>query len=155
VTAYELQWRRWGVADARDLTMLTQKIICLDEAKQVAAAASTKARAEGWLVVIAVVDPGGHLIYLERADGTQAASAVVAQEKARTAVMFKRPTKVFEDGVLAGRVNMMTLPGATMLEGGVPLLHDGQIVGAIGVSGVTSAQDGQVAQAGVDAFAAL
>jgi glc operon protein GlcG len=133
--------------------MLTQKILSLDEAKQAASAAAAKARAEGWAVVIAVVDPGGQLIYLERADGTQVASVVVAQEKARTAAIFRRPTKVFEDLVLAGRVHMTTLPGAVMLEGGLPIVHAGQVVGAIGVSGVTSAQDGQVAQAGVDALA--
>lgn len=133
--------------------MLTQKILSLDEAKQAASAASAKARAEGWAVVIAVVDPGGQLIYLERADGTQVASVVVAQEKARTAAIFRRTTKVFEDLVLAGRVHMTTLPGAVMLEGGLPIVHAGQVVGAIGVSGVTSAQDGQVAQAGVDALA--
>ncbi len=133
--------------------MLTQKILSLDEAKQAASAAAARARAEGWAVVIAVVDPGGQLIYLERADGTQVASVVVAQEKARTAAIFRRPTKVFEDLVLAGRVHMTTLPGAVMLEGGLPIVHAGQVVGAIGVSGVTSAQDGQVAQAGVDALA--
>lgn len=135
--------------------MLTQTIISLDEAKQVAAAAAAKARPEGWAVVIAVVDPGGHLIYLERTDGTQPASVLIAQEKARTAALFKRSSKVFEEYVLAGRVHMLSLPGATAVEGGLPLLHDGQIVGAIGVSGVTSAQDGQIAQAGADALAGL
>ncbi len=117
-----------------------------------AAAASAKAQAEGWTVVIAIHDAGGNLIYLERADGTQLGSIVVAQEKSRTALMFKRPTKMLEDTVLSGRVHMMSLPGITSVEGGLPIIVDGEIVGSIGVSGVQSSQDGQVAAAGVAAL---
>lgn len=135
--------------------MITRKTLSLEEAKKVAAAASAKARAENWTVVIAVLDVGGHLIYLERADGTQLGSVVVAQEKARTALLFKRPTKALEEGVLGGRVHMMSLPGVTAVEGGLPLLKDGEIVGSIGVSGVMSSQDGQVAAAGAEIVASF
>jgi glc operon protein GlcG len=132
--------------------MLTRKTLSLTDAKNIAAAASAKAVAEGWTVVIAIHDSGGNLIYLERADGTQLGSVMVAQEKSRTALLFKRPTKALEDAVLAGRVHMMSLPGITSVEGGLPLLIDGEIVGSIGVSGVQSSQDGQVAAAGVAAL---
>ena len=131
------------------------KSLNLADAKGIAAAASAKAVAEGWTVVIAILDAGGHLLYLERADGTQLASVTVAQEKGKTALMFKRPSKAFEDGVLAGKTHMLSMPGATLIEGGLPIIVDGAAVGAIGVSGVQSFQDGQVAQAGVDSFAAL
>jgi uncharacterized protein GlcG (DUF336 family) len=125
----------------------------LEDARRIAAAARAKAVAEGWTVVIAIVDDGGHLILLERADGTQKASVQVAQEKARTAILYKRPTKALEDAVGAGRLVVMQLPGATPIEGGLPLVTaDGHFVGAIGVSGVLSAQDGQVAAAGVAAL---
>jgi uncharacterized protein GlcG (DUF336 family) len=133
--------------------MLTRKSLSLADAKQIAAAASAKAAAEGWTVVIAIHDSGGHLLYLERADGTQLGSVVVAQEKSRTALMFKRPTKILEDTVLSGRVHMMSLPGITSVEGGLPLIADGEIVGSIGVSGVQSSQDGQVAAAGAAVLA--
>ncbi|MEO6185939.1 MAG: heme-binding protein [Steroidobacteraceae bacterium] len=132
--------------------MLTRKTLSLADAKTVAAAASAKAVAEGWTVVIAIHDNGGNLIYLERADGTQLGSIIVAQEKSRTALNFKRPTKALEDSVLSGRVHMMSLPGITSVEGGVPLMVDGEVVGSIGVSGVQSAQDGQVAAAGAAAL---
>lgn len=124
----------------------------LADARRVAAAARTKAEAEGWTVVIAIVDEGGHLVFLERADGTQKGSSVVAQEKARTALLFKRPTKALEDAIGSGKLQMLDLPGATPIEGGLPLVHDGQVLGAIGVSGVLSAQDGQIAAAGVAAL---
>lgn len=133
--------------------MLTRKTLSLADARKVAAAASAKAVAEGWTVVIAIHDSGGNLIYLERADGTQLGSIVVAQEKSRTALMFRRPTKVLEDTVLAGRVHMMSVPGITSVEGGLPLWVGGEIVGSIGVSGVQSSQDGEVAAAGAAAVA--
>jgi glc operon protein GlcG len=135
--------------------MINRKTLSLDEAKKVAAASSAKARAENWTVVIAVLDVGGHLIYLERADGTQLGSVEVAQAKARTALLFKRPTKALEEGVLGGRVHMMSLPGVTAVEGGLPLMKDGEIVGSIGVSGVMSSQDGQVAAAGAEIVASF
>ena len=124
----------------------------LADAQRLLAAARAKAVGEGWAVVIAIVDEGGPLMLLERADGTQKGSVRVAEEKARTALLFKRPTKVFEDLVTAGKPQFLQLPGATPIEGGLPLLIDGQVVGAIGVSGVTSAQDGQVAAAGAAAL---
>lgn len=132
--------------------MLTRKTISLADAKQIAAAASARAQAEGWNVVIAIHDSGGNLLYLERADGTQLGSIDVAQQKSRTALRFKRPTKALEDTVLAGRVHMMSLPGITSVEGGLPLIFDGEIVGSIGVSGVQSSQDGLVAAAGAAAL---
>jgi uncharacterized protein GlcG (DUF336 family) len=135
--------------------MLTKKTLSLADAKAIAAAASKKAQAEGWTVVIAIFDNGGNLVYLERADGTQLGSINVAQAKGRTALMFKRPTKALEDAVLGGKVHMTTLPGIVPVEGGLPLLKDNEIVGSIGVSGVLSSQDGQVAAAGAEALTAL
>ena len=135
--------------------MLIRKTLSLVDAKRVAAAASAKAQAEGWNVVIAIHDGGGHLIYLERADGTQLGSVVVAQEKSRTALLFKRPTKALEEGVLGGRLHLMSLPGVTAVEGGLPLILDNEVVGSIGVSGVQSSQDGIVAAAGAEALASL
>ena len=107
-----------------------------------------------WTVVVAVVDDGGHLIALERMDGTQKGSVRVAEQKARTAILFKRPTKAFEEAVVQGRPNLMTLPEVICLEGGVPLIRDGVYVGAIGVSGLKAFEDGLVAAAGVAALAA-
>jgi glc operon protein GlcG len=135
--------------------MLTRKTLSLADARKIAAAASVKATAEGWTVVIAIHDNGGNLIYLERADGTQLGSIIVAQEKSLTALRFKRPTKVLEDTVLAGRVHMMSLPGITSVEGGLPLKSGDAIVGAIGISGMNSAQDGEVAAAGAAVLATL
>jgi glc operon protein GlcG len=135
--------------------MLTCKTLSLADAKKIAAAASARAAAEGWKVVIAIHDNGGNLLYLERADGTQIGSIQVAQEKSLTALRFRRPTKVLEDTVLAGRVHMMSLPGITSVEGGLPLIVDGEVVGSIGASGVQSSQDGLVAAAGAAALTTL
>jgi uncharacterized protein GlcG (DUF336 family) len=100
------------------------------------------------------VDPDGNLIYFERMDDTQVGSTRVSQEKARSSAQFKRPTKAFEDALVGGRMAILGLSGAVPLEGGIPLLADGKIVGAIGVSGATSQQDGQCAKAGADSFSA-
>lgn len=132
--------------------LATKKALTLDAAKKIAEAAHAEAVANKWTMVIAIVDDGANLIYLERADGTQIGSIEVAQEKAKTAVKFKRASKVFEDAVAGGRNAILKLPGALPVEGGVPLMIDGVVLGAIGVSGATSAQDGQVAAAGVKAF---
>jgi uncharacterized protein GlcG (DUF336 family) len=132
--------------------MLPHFALSLDTAKAMADAARSEARKNGWAVVIAIVDDGGHLIYLERMDGTQKASCVVAQEKARSAIMFKRPTVALEKVVADGRIAMTTLPGATMVEGGLPIVYRDIFVGAIGGSGVQSAQDGLVAKAGLQAL---
>jgi len=132
--------------------MFQQIALSLDDAKLVAAAARVEAEKNGWAVVIAVVDDGGHLMYLERLDGCQKASSRIAEKKARTAILFKRPSKAIEDVVMEGRSVMMGLPGAVPLEGGVPLVKDGAFLGAIGVSGVQSFQDGVIARAGVAAL---
>lgn len=132
---------------------MRQKLeLTLDDAKKIAAAARVEADRNNWKVVIAVVDDGGHLIYLERVDGTQKASSVVAIEKARTAIMFKRPTKAFEETIVSGRVAVMTMPGATTIEGGLPIVVKDEFIGAIGVSGVQSSQDAVIANAGLAAL---
>lgn len=127
--------------------------LTIADADRITAAAEAKAKAEGWNVVIAILDDGGHLISLRRMDGVQVGSVDVAQAKAKTAVYFKRPSKVFEDGMkVEGGARIATLPNATAIEGGLPIFKDGIIVGSIGVSGVTSAQDGIIADAGVKAY---
>jgi uncharacterized protein GlcG (DUF336 family) len=130
-----------------------KKVLTLEGAKKVAAAAEAEARKNSWNVVIAVVDDGGHLVYLQRIDGTQTGSIDVAIQKARTAQAFKRPTKVFEDAIAGGRNALIALHGALPLEGGLPIMVGGQLVGAIGVSGVKSTEDGQIAKAGADSLA--
>lgn len=132
--------------------MFNQLALSIDDAKKMAAAARAEAERNGWTVVIAIVDDGGHLVYLERLDGTQKASSVIAVEKARTAILFKRPSLALEQAVAGGRMAIMSLPGATTVEGGLPIVVQGQYLGAIGVSGVHSTQDGQVAQAGLAAL---
>lgn len=127
-------------------------MLTLADAERMTAAARVAAIENNWNVVIAVVDDGGHLISLQRMDGTQKGSVRVAEQKARTAIMFKRPTKAFEDAVLQGRPVMMTMPDAICLEGGLPLVRDGIYLGAIGVSGVLSSQDGVVAAKGAAAL---
>ncbi|HVI75524.1 MAG TPA: heme-binding protein [Anaeromyxobacteraceae bacterium] len=127
--------------------------IGVDLAKKAAAAAVTEAKKNGWNVAVAVADTHGSLVYFERMDGTQYGSTLVAQEKARSAAQFKRPTKAFEEGVKGQGINQLGLPGAVPLEGGVPILVSGKIIGAIGVSGGTSAQDGQCATVGANAIA--
>ena len=126
--------------------------ISLDAAKKVAVAAAAEAKKNNWNVAIAVVDNHGMLIYYEMADDTQTAAANVAQEKARTAALFRRPSKEFEENVGSGRVSVLGLPGVTPIEGGLPIVVGGKMIGAVGVSGGTAPQDGQVAKAGVDAL---
>jgi len=135
--------------------MYDKKGLTLADAKAIAAAAEAEALKNGWRVTISIVDDGGNLLYLQRLDEAPVGSIVVSQEKARTAFLFKRTTKSIEEAVVGGRTVMLTLPGATPIEGGLPLLHEGRVVGAIGVSGVQSSQDAQIAQAGVDVAAAL
>lgn len=139
-------------AGAAVAQLADRKGMTLDAARKVAAAAEAEALRNKWNVVIAVVDDGANLVLLERMDDAQIGSIEVAIAKARSAVSFKRPTKAFEDAVAGGRNAILGLPGALPLEGGLPLLVDGRVVGAIGVSGVTSQQDGIIAKAGVDAF---
>jgi uncharacterized protein GlcG (DUF336 family) len=129
-----------------------KKVLTLAVAKQIAAAAAAEAETNKWNVVIAIVDDGGHLVYLERRDETQIGSIEVAIQKAKSAANFKRPTKVFDDALTGGRMAILTLPGALPLEGGVPIAVDGKVLGAVGVSGVTGQQDAQIATAGVNAL---
>ena len=135
--------------------MYVKNALTLADAKQIACAAEAEALKNNWRVTIAVLDDGGNLLFLQRLDEAPLGSIVVAQEKARTALLFKRPTKVFEEIIASGRTAMLTLPGATPIEGGLPLLNNGQIIGAIGVSGVQSPQDAQIAGAGVEVAAKL
>src|ERR1700757_1237027 len=126
----------------------TKKVLTLGMAKKLVAAAEAEAKKRGATVVIAVVDDGGQLILLERLDDTQVASVEVAMGKARTAAIFRRPSKVFEDQVKNGRVAALALPGATPLQGGVPIIYEGKVIGAIGVSGNTPQEDEDIAKAG-------
>jgi glc operon protein GlcG len=139
-----------GVAAAADLA--TKKALTLEVAKQIAAAAEQEAANNKWTMVISIMDDGGNLIYLERMDETQIGSIEVSMRKARSALAFKRPTKAFEDAVAGGRTVVLSLPGALPVEGGVPIVVDGKIIGSIGCSGGTSQQDGAVAKAGLDAL---
>ncbi len=134
--------------------MLQKFAIGLEDARRIAAAAHQKALENEWKVVIAVVDDGGHLVYLERMDHVQLGSVTVAIEKAKTALLFKRPSAAIESAIAGGRTVMLNLPGATPIEGGLPLMHEGQCLGAIGISGVQSNQDGIIAAAGVEALTA-
>lgn len=128
--------------------------ISLEEAKRVAAAAEREALANGFSVIIAVVDSAAQLVLLERLDHAQFGSIPVAIAKAETAVRFKRPTKAFEDALSQGSIHLrlLTVPGATAIDGGIPLVRDDKIVGAIGVAGMLPQQDAQVASAGAQAF---
>jgi len=127
--------------------------IGIDGAKRIMAAAEAEATRNNWTMAIVVLDSTGHIVIMEKLDNTQYGSIAVAEDKARSALDFKRPTKVFEDLVAQGGLGLRTLGlhGASPLEGGLPIIRDGKIVAAIGVSGGTSAQDGQVAKAGADA----
>ncbi len=126
--------------------------VTLEQARKVVAAAEAEARKNNWNVVIAVLDSGGHLVLLQRLDNTQFASVEIAQQKAYSAVAFRRPTKVFQDALAAGGegLRLLKLQGATPVEGGLPIIVEGKIIGAIGVSGVTSQQDNQIAKSGAD-----
>lgn len=135
--------------------LATKKTLTLEAAKKIAAAAEAEARKNSWNVVICIVDDGANLIYLQKMDGTQIGSIDVAREKAEAAVRFKRPTKAQEDALAAGRQAVLKLPGFMPVEGGIPLMAGTELIGAIGVSGVTSQQDGVVAAAGVAAAAAM
>jgi glc operon protein GlcG len=130
-----------------------KKALTLQIAKQVAAAAEQQAAANHLHMFVLIVDDGGNLMYLERMDDAQLGSFDVALAKARSAVFFKRPTKMFEDAVMQkGYTPVLKVPGAMPIEGGIPLMFDGHLVGAIGVSGGTPQEDGKSAQAGADAF---
>jgi uncharacterized protein GlcG (DUF336 family) len=133
--------------------MATKPILTLDDAKRVAAAAEAEALRNEWKVTIAVVDDGGHLLYLQRSHDTRFGSVETAIAKAHMAAALHTPSKASEDAVLSGRLIHLSLPGVIPAEGGVPLERDGVIVGGLGISGVRSFQDGQIAAAGVAALA--
>jgi uncharacterized protein GlcG (DUF336 family) len=126
--------------------------ITLESARKIAQPAIAEARKNGWTMAVAIVDPAGDLVYFERMDNTQLGSVNTAIAKARSATRFKRPTKAFQDMVASGGEGLraLGLDGAIVVEGGIPLVIDGKIVGAIGTSGGTSAQDGQCAKAAAD-----
>jgi uncharacterized protein GlcG (DUF336 family) len=135
--------------------LTTKKVLTLDAAKKLASVAEAEVLKNKWTMVIAIVDDGGNLMYLEKIDNTQIGSIEVAIQKAKSAILFKRPTKVFEDKVIKeGRTVILSLPNAIAVEGGLPIVVDGQYIGAIGISGGSSDQDGVVAKAAVDKFSA-
>ena len=132
--------------------MTSKPILTLTDAKRIATAAEAEAHRNDWRVVIAIVDDGGHLLYLQRSHDTQFGSIETAIQKAHAAIAFQRPTKASEDAVLSGRLIHLALPGVIPAEGGVPLEIGGFIVGGLGISGVRSFQDGQIAAAGAAAL---
>jgi uncharacterized protein GlcG (DUF336 family) len=134
--------------------MLRKPFLTHDDVRRVAAAAETEARSHGWAVTIAVVDDGGHLLWLQRLDGAAPISALIAPAKARTAALGRRESKVYEDMINGPRAAFLSAPGLEgMLEGGVPIMVEGHCIGAVGVSGVKSSEDAQVARAGIAALA--
>jgi glc operon protein GlcG len=133
--------------------MKTKPVLTLADGKRILAAAEAEALKNNWAVVIALCDDGGHLLALERLDGVAPISAYIATEKARTAAMGKRETKVYEDMINGGRFSFLSAPHIhAMLEGGVPIIVEGACVGAVGVSGVKSSEDAQIAKAGIAAL---
>mgnify|MGYP003621418705 CR=1 FL=1 len=136
-----------------DQTLKTKHELELADIKLIAAAAEAEALSNQWAVTIAIVDDGGHLLWLQRLDGCAATAAHIAPSKARTAAMGRRETKVFEDIINGGRTAFLSAPSIDgLLEGGVPIMKDGQCLGAVGVSGVKSTEDAQVARAGIAAL---
>jgi glc operon protein GlcG len=135
--------------------MQTKPVLTLDDVKKIAAAAEAEAVANKWAVVISIVDDGGHLLWLQRLDGAAPISSYIAPAKAKTAALGRRESKIYEDMINNGRVSFTAVPVLDgMLEGGVPVLVDGQVIGAVGVSGVKSAEDAQIAKAGIAALGA-
>ena len=132
--------------------MASKPILTLDDAKRIALAAEAEALSNAWQVVIAIVDDGGHLLYLQRSHDTQYGSVKLAIKKAKAAVAFQRPTKASEEAVLSGRLIHLALPGVIPAEGGIPITRDNHIIGGLGISGVRSFQDGQIAQAGINSL---
>jgi uncharacterized protein GlcG (DUF336 family) len=135
--------------------MQTKPFLTLDDAKKIAAAAEAEAVANKWNVVISIVDDGGHLLWLQRMDGAAPISSQIAPQKAKTAALGRRESKVYEDMINNGRVSFLSAPELQgMLEGGVPIVVDGHTIGAVGVSGVKSTEDAQIAKAGIAALGA-
>lgn len=134
------------------MMLANRQIITLEGARRILAAAEAEARKNNWNVAMAVVDESGNLIAFQKLDDTQVGSIDIAIGKARTAARMKRPTKALEDAVTGGRTVMLAVEGLVPMEGGVPVIVDGRVIGAVGVSGVTSQQDAQVASAGAAAL---
>jgi glc operon protein GlcG len=133
--------------------MQTKFVLSADDVKKIAQAAEAEALANNWAVTIAIVDDGGHLLWLQRLDGCAAISSHIAPSKAKTAALGRRETKIYEDIINNGRTAFLTAPYIDgLLEGGVPVVYEGQVIGAVGVSGVKSEQDAQVAKAGIAAL---
>lgn len=133
--------------------MKTKSFLELADLKAMAAAAEAEALKNGWAVSIAIVDDGGHLLWLQRLDGAPPISAHIAPAKANTAAVGRRESKVYEDMINGGRVSFLSAPDLRgLLEGGVPIVKDGQVIGALGVSGVKSSEDAQIARAGIAAL---
>jgi uncharacterized protein GlcG (DUF336 family) len=132
--------------------MKTKPMLELADVKAVAAAAEAEARKNSWAVSIAIVDDGGHLLWLQRLDGASPISAQIAPAKASTAALGRRESKAYEEMINGGRVSFLSAPLTGMLEGGVPIVKDGQVLGAVGVSGVKSSEDAQIARAGIAAL---
>lgn len=132
----------------------TAKVITLEAAKKMVAAGEAEAIKNGWNVAITVVDASGGLILFHKLDETQPGSIAVSQGKARTAALFKRSSKLLEEAIAAGKTAFLTVEGVIPMQGGLPVVVDGKVIGAVGVSGVTSAQDEQVAQAAIGALGA-
>jgi glc operon protein GlcG len=133
--------------------MQSKQVLTLEDVKKIAAAAEASAQANNWAVTIAVVDDGGHLLWLQRLDGAAPISASIAPAKAKTAALGRRESKIYEDMINNGRYSFITAPTLEgMLEGGVPIIVNGQCVGAVGVSGVKSSEDAQIANAGIAAL---
>jgi glc operon protein GlcG len=133
--------------------MRTRPFLSLDDVKRIAAAAETEATAHQWIVTIAIVDEGGHLLWLQRLDGAAPISAHIAPAKARTAALGRRESKLYEEMINQGRTSFLSVPELEgLLEGGVPIMVDGHCLGAVGVSGVKSSEDAQIAKAGIAAL---
>ena len=133
--------------------MQTKSFLELADVKKIAAAAEAEADKHAWAVTIAIVDDGGHLLWLQRLDGAAPISAHIAPAKAHTAALGRRESKIYEDMINAGRYSFMSAPAIeALLEGGVPIINDGQVIGAVGVSGVKSNEDAQIAKAGIAAL---
>lgn len=129
--------------------MITRKALTLDDVQKIAAAAEAEAKKNDWKVSIAITDDGGHLLHFQRLDGAPVQSTWISQGKAKAAAFSRKPTKNLEDIVGNGRNAFLSVPDLVLLEGGEPILVDGICIGGVGVSGVTSAQDAQIAQAGI------
>jgi uncharacterized protein GlcG (DUF336 family) len=132
--------------------MKTKHYLTVEDCRKILAAAQAEAEKNQWAVCIAIVDDGGHLLTFQRLDGCAVASVAIAQGKARSAALRRRPTKNDEDMVNNGRTSALSMPGIVFLEGGVPIIVDGETIAAVGVSGVKSVEDAQIAQAGINAI---